>query len=229
MAQKKQMETRDLVGFDSIVSGGEKIKAYFEENARQIIAVSLIICLAAGATAYWTISSRAAAQTAQSLLNTALNAMNSMSRTEAEQEAVLSTAIASLNRAVESYGSTEAGQAALFYRGRCKSLQKDYAGAIEDYTNFLTFSGPMAEQLGPFALENLGYANEALGNHAEALGWFEKAVQSGRSAALLGMARMHEAAGSGDLACECYRKYLADQNESGYRDFVEMKIGSVCG
>lgn len=228
MAQKKQMETRDLVGFENIVSGGEKIKAYFEENARQIIAVSLIICLAAGAVTYWTISSRAAEQTAQSLLNTALNAMSAMPVAEAEQGAVLSTAIASLDRAVDSYGSTEAGQAALFYRGQCKTRQKDYNGAIEDYTGFLKFSGPMAEQLGPFALENLGYAHEALGNSAEALQWFEKAVQAGRSAALIGMARMHEAAGSDDLACECYRKYLAAQNESGYRDFVEMKIASVC-
>ena len=77
-------------------------------------------------------------------------------------------------------------------------------------------------------LENQGYAYEALGNSTEALKWYEQAVQAGRSAALIGMARMHEAAGSTELACKNYQKYLADQNDSGYREFVEMKIGNVC-
>ena len=129
---------------------------------------------------------------------------------------------------METYSQTEAGQAALFYRAQCKSRQKDYNGAISDYTDFLQYSGTMVEQLRPFALENLGYAHEALGDSTEALKWFEKAVQAGRSAALVGMARMHEAAGSAELACECYQKYLADQTDSGYREFVEMKIGDVC-
>lgn len=228
MAQKKKMETRDFAGFENIITTGEKFKTYFEENARQIIAISLIICLAAGAVAYWTINRKAEAQTAQNLLNNALNTMNAIPSTEAEQTAALSATIATLSRAVDSYSSTEAGRAALFYRGQCKNRQKNYNGAIEDYTEFLTFSGPMIEQLKPFALENLGYAYEALGKTDEALLWFQKAVEDGRNAALVGMARMHEAAGASELACECYQKYLADQTVSGSRDLVEMKIGNVC-
>jgi len=228
MSKKNTLKTKDLSGIEEIVGMGERTKAYFEENARQIIAIALIICMAAGAVAYWTISSKAAAQTAQSLLNKALNTMQAMPATEAEQTAALSTTIAALNQTIDSYGGTKAGRAALFYRGQCKSRQKDYNGAIADYTGFLKFSGPMVKQLRPFALENLGYAHEALGDSDEALAWFEKAVQAGRIAALVGMARMHEAAGSREPACEAYRKYLADQTESGYRDFVEMKIGEVC-
>ena len=85
----------------------------------------------------------------------------------------------------------------------------------------------MVDQLRPVAFENIGYAHEALGDSAEALKWFEKAVQAGCSAALVGMARMHEAAGSSELACECYQKYLAD-TDTVYREFVEIKIGEVC-
>jgi predicted negative regulator of RcsB-dependent stress response len=228
MAQKKKMATKDFLGFENVVDFNEKLKAYFEENARQIIAIGLIICLSAGAVAYWTISSKASAQAAQNMLNQALTAMSAAPTTEAERTAALTSAIDMLSRAIETYKRTEAGRAALFYRARCKSRIQDYSGAITDYTAFLQFSGPMAEQLRGFALENLGYAHEALGNTAEALQWFEKAVQAGRRTALVAMARMHENAGSRVQACECYQKYLADQSDTGYREFVEMKIGDVC-
>jgi len=228
MATKKKMAAKDLLGFENVVGLSEKLKAYFEENARQIIAIGLIICLTAGAVAYWAISSKAAAQAAQNILNKALTTMSAAPPTEAEQTAALSAAISALSLATETYSRTEAGRAALFYRGQCKSRQKDYDGAIVDYTAFLEYRGSMVEQLHPFALENLGYAYEALGDSTEALQWFEKAVQAGRSAALIGMARMHEAAGSADLACKNYQQFLADQTDSGSREFVEMKIGQVC-
>jgi len=228
MTKKKKMETKDFLGFENVVDFNEKLKAYFEENARQIIAISLIICLTAGAVAYWTISSKAAAQAAQNMLNQALTAMSAAPPTEAERTAALTSAIDMLSQTIETYNRTEAGRAALFYRARCKSRIKDYSGAITDYTAFLQYSGPMAEQLRAFALENLGYEHEALGNTTEALQWFEKAVQAGRTAALVGMARMHENAGAKEQACECYRKYLAEQTDTGYQEFVEMKINAVC-
>jgi len=227
MATKQKVMTKDLLGFENIVSFNEKLKAYLEENARQIIAIALIVCLAVGAVAYWTISSRASAQAAQSILNQALTTMSAVQKTEAEQAAALSSAITELSLAVDNYSRTEAGRAALFYRAQCKSRQKDYSGAIADYTDFLQYNGLIVDQLSPVAFENIGYAHEALGDSAEALKWFEKAVQAGCNAALVGMARMHEAAGSSKLACECYQKYLAD-TDTVYREIVEMKIGEVC-
>lgn len=227
MAKKIKLGTKDLLGFENIVSFNEKLKAYLEQNARQIIAIALIVCLAVGAVAYWTISSRTSAQAAQSILNQALTTMSAPAPTEAQQTAALSSAITALSLAVENYSRTEAGKAALFYRAQCKLRQKNYSGAIADYTDFLQYNGSMVNQLRAVAFENIGYAHEALGESAEALTWFEKAVQAGDSAALVGMARMHEAAGSSELACECYRKYLAD-TDTVYREFVEIKIGEVC-
>ena len=227
MAAKQKVVTKDLLEFENIVSFNEKLKAYFEENARQIIAIALIVCLTVGAVAYWTISSRASAQTAQSILNQALATMSAPAPTEAEQTAALSSAITALSMAADTYSRTDAGRAALFYRAQCKSRQKDYSGAIADYTDFLEYNGSMVDQLRPVAFENIGYAHEALGDSAEALKWFEKAAQAGCNTALVGMARMHEAAGSKELACECYQKYLADTN-TVYREIAEMKIGEVC-
>jgi predicted negative regulator of RcsB-dependent stress response len=227
MAAKNKVVTKDLLGFENIVSFNEKLKAYFEENARQIIAIALIVCLSVGAVAYWTISSRASAQAAQSILNQALDTMSAVPKTEAEQTAALSSAITALSLAFENYSRTEAGRAALFYRAQCKSRQKDYSGAIADYTDFLQYNGLMVDQLRPVAFENIGYAHEALGDSVEALQWFEKAVEAGRTPALVSMARMHEAAGSSERACECYQKYLAD-TDTVYREIVEMKIGEVC-
>lgn len=227
MAAKQRVVTKDLLGFENIVSFNEKLKAYLEENARQIIAIALIVCLTVGAVAYWMISSRASAQTAQSILNQALATMGAPAPTEAEQTAALSSAITALSMAVDTYSRTNAGRAALFYRAQCKLRQKNYSDAIADYTDFLQYNGSMVDQLRPVAFENIGYAHEALGDSAEALKWFEKAVQAGCNEALVGMARMHEAAGSKELACECYRKYLADSDKV-YRDIVEMKIGEVC-
>jgi len=228
MATKKKLGTKDLLGFENVVGFNEKLKAYFEENAKQIIAITLIVCLTAGATAYWIISNRASAQAAQNILNQALYTMSATPPTEAERTAALTTTISLLSMAVDTYSQTDAGQAALFYRAQCKSRQKDYTGATSDYATFLQYSGSMVDQLRPFALENLGYTYEALGDSTEALKWYEQAVQAGRSAALIGMARMHEATGSTELACKHYQKYLADQNDTGYREFVEMKIGKVC-
>jgi len=228
MAAKKTMKTGDFIEFDTIVGFGEKLTAYWEENSRQIIALALIICLAAGAAVYWTISSRASAETAQGLLNEALTTLNANHPTEAERTAALSAAVTALSRAAEEYPGTEAGQVALFYRAQCKYRQKDYSGSIADYSAFLPHGGSMADQLRPFALENIGYAHEALGDTAEALKWFDKAVQAGRSAALIAMARMHEAAGAAEPACENYKKYLAELPESGYREFAEIKIATLC-
>ena len=45
MAKKIKMETKDLLGFENMVNFNEKLKAYLEENARQIIAIALIVCL----------------------------------------------------------------------------------------------------------------------------------------------------------------------------------------
>ena len=228
MAIKKKMGTKDLLGFENVIGFNEKLKVYFEENARQIIAITLIVCLTAGATAYWIISKKASAQAAQNILNQALYTMSATPPTEVERTAALTTAINLLSIAVDTYSQTDAGQTALFYRAQCKNRQKDYTGATSDYATFLQYSGSMVDQLRPFALENLGYAYEALGDSTEALKWYEQAVQAGRSAALIGMARMHEATGSTELACKNYQKYLADQNDTGYREFVEMKIGEVC-
>jgi tetratricopeptide (TPR) repeat protein len=228
MASKKHMTSGDLLGFENVVGTGEKIKAYFEENARQIIAISLIVCLSAGAIAYWVISTRASAQASQGLLNQALAAMGSAPPSEAEQTAALASAVSLLSQISETYSRTEAGRAALFYRGQCKLRQKDYSGAIADYQAFLDSSGQAEATLRPFALENIGYAHEAMGDPAEALKWFEQAVQAGRQEALVGMARMHEAAGSMELACDCYQKYLAGQSGASYREFVEIRIGGVC-
>lgn len=227
MAAKQKVVTKDLFDFENIVSFNDKLKVYLEENARQILAIALIVCLTVGAVAYWTISSRASAQTAQSILNQALTTMSAVQKTEAEQTAALSSAITALSLAVDTYSRTNAGRAALFYRAQCKLRQKNYSGAIADYTAFVQYNGSMVDQLRPVAFENIGYAHEALGDSAEALKWFEKAVQAGRNEALVGMARMHEAAGSKELACECYQKYLADSDKV-YRDIVEMKIGEVC-
>ena len=227
MAAKKTMATKDLLDFEHVVGFNEKIKAYFEENARQIIAMALLICLIAAAIAYWAVSIKTSAQAAQNILNQALTTMSTPAQTEAEQTAALSTAITALTRAIDSYSSTEAGQVALFYRAQCKSRQNDHSGAIDDYMSFLKCSGSMVDQLQPFALENIGYAQEAQGNFAEALEWYGKAVEAGRDAARIGVARMHEAAGSAELACEQYQQYLANEN-TGNRDFVEMKVGDVC-
>jgi len=228
MAAAKKMKTRDFAEFENIVSFGEKIKAYWEENARQIIAICLIICLAAGGFAYWTISSRSSAQAAQSLLNQALTMMDSAAPAKGDRPDALPAAITLLDRAAKEYGRTEAGRTALFYRAQCKYRQKDYNGAITDYTAYLQHAGQMADQLRPLALENLGYAYEALGDSAEALQWFEKAVQAGCNAALIGAARMHEASGSTKRACENYKRYLAAEPDSGYRELVEVKIDSLC-
>ena len=57
--------------------------------------------------------------------------------------------------------------------------------------------------------------------------WLDGRTAEELTAALIGMARMHEATGSTELACKNYQKYLADQKNTGYREFVEMKIGKV--
>ena len=43
MAAKKTMATKDILDFENVVGFNEKLKAYFEENARQIIATALLI------------------------------------------------------------------------------------------------------------------------------------------------------------------------------------------
>jgi len=228
MAARKTMKTRDFMEFDTIVGFGEKIRTYWEENSRQLIAICLIVCLAAGAAVYWTATGRTSTQAAHSMLNSALVLMNSTAPSDAERSDALREAITLLDAVIENRGRTEAGRAALFYRAQCKGRQSDFNGAVADYTAFLQHSGSMAQQLRPFALENLGFAHESLGNQAEALQWFEKAAQAGRSAALIGAARMHEAAGSAEAACAYYQQYLTDERETGYRDFAEVKVQTLC-
>lgn len=228
MASKKTVKPSDFKEFDTVVGLGEKLKAYWDENSRQIIAIALIVCLGAGSAAYWIVSSRNSARTAQGLLNQALGLMSASEPDKTGTTDPLIPATELLSHCADEYAGTEAGRVALFYLAQCRYRQEQHGDAIADYTAFLKTSGPMDDQLRPLAFENLGYAHEALGETNEALKWFEEAVQAGRSDARIGVARMHETAGAKDLACEAYKKFLADQADTGYREFVEIKIDALC-
>jgi tetratricopeptide (TPR) repeat protein len=124
------------------------------------------------------------------------------------------------------YPRTSYGRLATLYRGHALARQGDAAGAATAYTEYLATS-PEPPYLRQEALVGLGHAKEAT---SDATGALEAYVQAGtldgpyRSDALLSAARLHEAAGQGDLAREIYARLLNEAPEPDVKALVRSKL-----
>jgi len=123
-------------------------------------------------------------------------------------------AAAAFEMLAETYPRTPAGRLAGLYRAHALARQGDGSAAATAYNEYLA-SGPAADYLRQEALDGLAHARENNGDTAGALEVYTQAAALEgpyRRDALLGQARLQEAAGQGDAAREIYGRLLKESD-----------------
>ena len=127
----------------------------------------------------------------------------------------------------ETYPRTPSGRLAGLYRAHALAHQGDTAGAATAYSEYLT-SRPAADYLRQEALDGLAHAREG---NADAAGALEAYTQAAalegpyRQDALLGEARLQEAAGNVDAARGLYTRLLKEsQPDPDLRTLLLSKL-----
>jgi tetratricopeptide (TPR) repeat protein len=126
----------------------------------------------------------------------------------------------------EEYPRTPTGRLSRLYRAHALARKGDQAEAAVAYTEYLA-SAVASDYLQQEAYTNLGRANEATGDTAGALEAYSKASELDgpfKHDALLGAARMHEAAGRADEARPLYAQVLKDTEDADIRAFLLSKV-----
>ena len=124
------------------------------------------------------------------------------------------------------YPSAPFGRLATMYRGHALARQGDAAGAATAYADFLAGSS-MDGYLRQEALAALGRARETTGDSAGALDAYKEAGgMEGpfRTDALLGAARIHEAAGRASEAREIFVGLMKDETDPDVRALLATKV-----
>ena len=136
-------------------------------------------------------------------------------------------AAAAFEALAESHPRTPSGRLAGLYRAHALARQGDAAGAATAYGAYLA-TRPPTDYLRQEALDGLAHAREATADAAGALeAYSQAAALEGpyRDDALLGEARLQEAAGHGDAAREIYARLLKEsQPDADLRTLLLSKL-----
>jgi tetratricopeptide (TPR) repeat protein len=142
------------------------------------------------------------------------------------QSAKYADAAAAFASVAAEYPQAPYGRLATLYRGHALARQGDAAGAASAYGEYLASSPPTA-YLRQEALAGLGHAREA---SAAAAGAVEAYSDAGaldgpfKTDALLGAARLHEAAGRQDVAREIYGRLMGADPAPELRSLLASKL-----
>jgi predicted negative regulator of RcsB-dependent stress response len=124
------------------------------------------------------------------------------------------------------YPSTSFGRLAVLYRGHALLRSGDATGAAAAYQEFLARGEPDV-YLRQLALTDLAYAQEQSGAATEARTTLAQAGDLAgpyRIDALLGYARLSQAAGDTAAAAEAYRKVLTENPDAETKTFVRRQL-----
>lgn len=232
MAAKKTMSSKEILQSDALFSFWERLQAYLEENARQLMAIGLVIVVLAAGIGFWKVSQSRTEKEALNLYYDAMKLFSSNAQAAVDRELAYGQALEIFTRLGNEYDGTQAGQAALFYAGSCCYNLKRYDEALGYFKEFLDGAGRELDYLKPFAYESLGYVHEAKGEYGAALEWYEKQKAAGQSGAhplaLLNLARCYEASGDSAKACEQYTAFVEQKPLSSFKDLAETKVAQLC-
>ena len=136
-------------------------------------------------------------------------------------------AAAAFQAVTESYPRAPSGRLAALYRAHALAREGDASGAATVYGEYLA-TGPATPYLRQEALDGLAHAREGAQDTAGALDAYTQAgALDGpyRTDALLGAARLQEAAGHGDAAREIYARLLKEsQPDPDLRTLLLSKL-----
>ncbi len=234
MAKIKVKPKKNLFDAENPVTMWETIRGYFEQNARQIGAITLaVVVVAAAVLVYGSMK----ASSERESLNMFYIAMSTMiasvdSKDGTAKPAVYEKALALFKEVKEKHGGTTPGAMSLLYAGNCAYSLKKYDDAMGYYKEFLDTAHGTLQYLRSAGYEGMGYTCEAKGEFKQAAEWFEKQKNElqaeGGGAAVLNLARVLELGGEKQKACEQYKEFLEKNPLSGQKQFAMIKADSLC-
>jgi tetratricopeptide (TPR) repeat protein len=216
-AKRIKLRRKDLRGPDEFETLTGQAVAWAEDHGRLVAAVvagAVGIAAVSLMVGYWRADRDRAAATAFQAAHETFTA------------ARYPEAIDEFARVASDYPRAPYGRLAGLYRAHALARQGDAAAAATAYGEYLA-SSPPTDYLRQEALAGLGRAKEAAGDSAGAI---EAYGQAGalegpfRTDALLGAARLHEAASQPDRAREIYAGLLKDASDPDLRALLSTKV-----
>jgi predicted negative regulator of RcsB-dependent stress response len=141
----------------------------------------------------------------------------------------IAAAVSDFDALARDYPGTSFGRLAALYRGHARLRQGDFSGAAAAYQEYLA-SPLRADYLEQLALLNLAQAEEQGGDPTRARTTLEKAAGIPgpyRVPALLGTARIAQAAGHPDIASAAYRRILESDPNPDVRAIAERNLSAA--
>jgi tetratricopeptide (TPR) repeat protein len=219
MPRKIKVQRKDVTEPDEFISTTSRATVYVRNNYRVLIPVAGAVLVLVLITVIWSYYRAGRERSAREVFNQAVALYQTEGRGKAEQpsDQTYREALTRFTALADSYGSTTAGMAALFYLGESSYHLRDYDKAIEYYNRFISRSRP-GSYLRCFAYEGLGYCYEEKQDYAKAVDFYKRALAEPSPAVpdlLYGaVARCYDALNDKANALEYYKKIATDARGS---------------
>jgi TolA-binding protein len=232
MARKIKYTRKDLKSPDEFISTLGRVTLWIKENRVTVIAAAAVALLVLGGIfgtrAYFQWQETKASRDLSPLLNQAREYLQSPAGTDSVKLAQLEQSLASQ---VKEHPDTRAAVFAKYYLGSIAYLQKDYDRSAAEFRSAMS-SGKEQQTVMDFLLhEGLAQALEAKGDIESAEKAYAEAASIAqgelRTQAWMGQARLLAHQGRKEEAAAVFRKILAENPDTPFKDLIEIKLSHL--
>jgi len=232
MARKIKYTRKDLKSPDEFISTLGRVTLWIKENRVPVIAALAVVVLALGGIfgtrSYFQWQETKASRDLWPHLNQAREYLKNPTATDSEKLAQLEQFLAAQ---VKKHPGTRAAVFAKYYLGSIAYLRKDYDRSAAQFRSALT-NGKEQRTIVDFLLrEGLAQALEAKGETESAEKAYGEAASFAngelRTQAWMGQARLLALQGRKDEAAAVFRKILAENPDTPFKDLIEIKLSHL--
>lgn len=232
MARKIKYTRKDLKSPDEFISTLGRATLWAKENRIMVVAAVAVAVLALGGIfgtrAYFQWQETKASRDLWPLLNQAREYLQGPADADTEKPVLLEQ---SLTAQVKKHPGTRAAFFAKYYLGSIAYRRKDYDRSAAEFRSAMA-SGKEKRTVMDFLLrEGLAQALEAKGDtegaekaYAEAASFAKGEL---RTQAWMGQARLLELQGRRDEAAAIFRKIIAENPDTPFKDLIEIKLSHL--
>ena len=232
MARKIKYTRKDLKSPDEFISTLGRATLWIKENRVTVVAAVAVAFLALGGIfgtrAYFHWQETEASRDLWPLMNQARENLQNPAGTDSEKLAQLEQSLAAQ---VKKHPGTRAEVFARYYLGSIAYRRKDYDRSAAEFRSAIA-NGKEQRTVMDFLLrEGLAQALEAKGDVESAEKAYEEAASFAngelRTQAWMGQARLLAHQGRKDEAAAVFRKILAENPNTPFKDLIEIKLSHL--
>ncbi|MDH3237195.1 MAG: tetratricopeptide repeat protein [Deltaproteobacteria bacterium] len=232
MARKIKYTRKDLKSPDEFISTLGRVTLWIKENRVTVIAALVVVFLALGGIfgtrAYFQWQETKASRDLWPHLNQAREYLQNPADADSEKLAQLEQFLAAQ---VNKHPGTRAAVFAKYYLGSIAYLRKDYDRSAAQFRSAIADGKDQRTVMDFLLREGLAQALEAKGETESAEKAYGEAASFAngelRTQAWMGQARLLALQGRKDEAAAVFRKILAENPDTPFKDLIEIKLSHL--